>query len=216
MIFIERIIYQALTNGLEEFKAKPTLFFQFLVDGGISEEEATRQQAYFEEHPPEIYHGYARADAQFPCYVITLGSESIETDYLDEDANPLDYDGEQYFDENGSPVDYHVRRWNHTFQVWTYADHPDVCIFYYYLSRFIIQQARTYFQQNDLDEMILSGAELTPDPRYQPSPMFIRQLTITIKSDDVYQEKLNPGVGRGRTITGIEADDSSDAGVTPY
>lgn len=211
MIFIERILFSALSDGLDVLKAKPKLFEAFLVAGGLSAAEALEQRAYFVEKPPTVLHGYARAGGVFPCWAITLGAESTDQDYLGEDASLLDSDGEMSFDEDGNPEDHHIRRWSHSYEIWTYADHPDACLYYYYLSKQLLQEARSSLQSSDLDEITFLGNELAPDPKYLPSDLFVRRLMISLKSEDCYVERLRPGTGLGTQVDGIHVREDDEA-----
>lgn len=240
MIFIERILYRELKAGIDRLIAKPSLYERFLVEGlsfdGMSvadreavADEASRARQRFEADPPVVIHGYARVDGVFPCYAIVLGGESTDLDFLDEDAmdsyldDVTDDDSrEVYRDADGNRIDYHARRWGHNFDVYTYVDHPDLCLYYYYLSKQILAEARSGFLDADLDEITYTGAELAPDTRYLPSGMFVRRLGIKLASDQVYQELTRPGVGLGTQVAGIHvAEGDSDAtgataSVTPY
>jgi hypothetical protein len=219
MIFIERIIFSALQDGLDRLIAKPVLFKTFLMEGGLSEDEATRGQEYFEANPPRIIHGFARADGYFPCWAIVLGGESTDADYLGEDAfdtyldEPDDEDTRQvYVDSEGNRVDPHSRRWGHNFEVYTYAENPDITLYDYYLAKQILAEQRSLFQEADLDEITYTGADLAPDPRYMPSGLFVRRLSMKMSSDQVYVERRRPGVGLGTTLAGAHvAEDASDA-----
>lgn len=240
MIFIERIIYRELRAGLDRLIAKPDIYEGFLLDGLDAEDlsgaeaedardEAARARQVFEANPPEVIHGYARVDGVFPCYAIVLGSESTDADFLGEEAMDsylADYEDDDsrrvYLDGDGDRVDYHVRRWGHNFDVYTYADHPDLCLYYYYLCKQILAEARSDFLTADLDEIVYTGAELAPDTRYLPSGMFVRRLGVKLASDQVYRELVRPGIGAAARVSGIHvAEDDSDATgvaalVTPY
>lgn len=220
MIFIERIIYKILKNAVDYYITKPELFEQFLIDGGLDVDEAANQKDFFISHQPNVIHGYARQGDNFPIWAITLGGESNDQDYLGEDASCIDEDEETYLDENGNPIDMHIRRWSHSFQVWTITDHPDVTLYYYYFCKKILQESKSLFQDEGIDEITFSGAELVPDPKYLPDSIFVRQLIINLKSDDIYHETVRPGVDRGKTIAGIHVpeepiDESVEIGDPP-
>lgn len=219
MIFIERIIFNVLTAGLARMIAKPELFEEFLLEGGCGADEAARAREYFEATPPTIIHSYARTDGVFPCWAIVLGTESTEVDYLGEDAMDSYLDDDMarqfYLDSEGNREDPHSRRWGHNFEIYTYADHPDLTLYFYYLAKQILAEGRSLFQEQDLDEITYTGADLAPDPRYLPSGMFVRKLGMRMASDQIYTERLRPGVGRATRIAGIHvSEEDDDAGVT--
>jgi hypothetical protein len=231
LTFIERIIFRVLSEGLQWYVEDPARFEDFIYQGLITEDsdaaelaaaadEASRARAQFEERAPEIIHGYARVDGVFPCWAIVLGGESTDTDYLGEDAfdtyldNPEDDELERQWrlDADGNRADPHSRRWGHNFEVYTYVDHPDTCLYYYYLAKQVLAEGRSNFQARDLDEITYTGADLAPDPRYLPSGMFVRKLAMKMSSDQVYFERNRPGVGAGKTIGGAHvAEDDDDA-----
>lgn len=216
MIFIERMIKSILAEGLQEFIDNPVKFKEFLIDGGLTETEAAEQQAFFEETPPNIILGHARTGDGFPLWVIMLGSETTDQDYLDEAGSFIDENGSEYIDDHGNPIDYHIRRWAHSYPIITMTTHPDVTLYYYYLSKYIMQEKRTRLQDLALDEITFSGNELTPDEKYLPSDLFVRQLVISLKSDDSYRETYRPGVGLGKRIEGIhspEEDTDEDVDI---
>ncbi len=230
MIFIERLIFRTLKAGLDEMIAYPEKFEAFILEGLTPEEptaaeltqaedEAARARTEFEAQPPNIIHGYARRDGVFPCWAIVLGGESTDTDFIGEDAmdsyleDPEDDDTRQvYRDADGNREDPHIRRWGHNFEVYCYADHPDSTLYYYYLAKQLLAESRSAFQVEDLDEITYTGADLAPDPRYLPSGMFVRRLGMKMASDQVYVERLKPGVDRAAQLAGIHvAEDQDDA-----
>ncbi|MBT8428503.1 MAG: hypothetical protein KJN79_01185 [Gammaproteobacteria bacterium] len=234
MIFIERVIYRELKAGVDRMVADPALFEKFILSGLIyegmdlsalqeAEDEASRARQAFVADPPTVLHGYARVDGVFPCYAITLGGESTDQDYIGEDAmdsylaDPIDDDSrELYRDSDGNRLDPHIRRWGHNFDVFTYVDHPDSCLYYYYLAKQILAEARSAFIFADLDDINYNGADLAPDTRYLPSGMFVRRLGIKLMSDQEYFETTRPGVGQATSIAGahVAEDDNDATGVT--
>lgn len=223
MIFIERILYTVISDGLSELIADPELYEKFILGGlsysGMSQQdstrakdEASRARAAFEANPPTVVHGFARVDGVFPCFAIVLGGESTEQDYLGEDAMDSYLDEDErlvYLDEDGNRSDPHVRRWGHNFDIYTYADHPDLCLYYYYLAKQILVEAGHEFRAADLDEITLNGADMAPDMRYLPSGMFVRRLGMKLSSD---QEYFGASREWASSIRGIHvAENSSDA-----
>jgi hypothetical protein len=226
MSWVERIVYEHLVEALQEYIDDPTLYRQFLLDGGLSEAEAVSAMLYFEgdpsaappwdqPRPPKPVMGYARSDGVFPCWAVVLGTEGNDSDYVGEDAAGLDEEGELTTDTLGNPVDVHIRPWAHRIDIITYADHPDIALYYYQLSKQILVSGRSAFQILDLDEITYSGRELMPDPRLLPSTMWMRSLSMSVKSDQEYNEKLRPGVGIGKKIAAYVSDgESLAAGLT--
>ncbi len=230
MIFIERIIFRVLTAGLAEMIADPAKFEKFILDGLTDEgsttdeltaaqDEAARAREYFEANPPTVLHGYARVDGVFPCWCITLGGESTDQDWLgqdDYDSYLLDPEDDESrvlcTDDDGNRVDPKTRRWGHNFEVWTYVDHPDLCLYFYYLAKQLLAEGFSSFQAVDLDEITYTGADMAPDTRYLPSGMFVRKLAMKTSSDQHYIERLRPGVGAASSIAGGHiAEDENDA-----
>ena len=222
--FVDRIVYQRMVDGLQPFLDDSRLFERFLILGGLSAEEAAKGKEYIETKPPHPIYGYARQGSEFPALAMTLGTEGVEQDYLNEDAAMLDEDGDPYFDDDGNPIDYKIRRWSHRFDIFVYADHPDVTLYYYQLLKHILVSSKSYFQEQDLDEITYNGAEMAPDPRYVPSDMYVRRFSINLRADQSYIEELLPGVGPGKNIDvfiddgepNIPANEGLKTNVTPY
>lgn len=205
-MFIERIIYNRLVNGLQPYLDNPKLFRKFLVDGGISAEEAEEGRRYFagdqtsdpvlDARPPHPIMGFAQPGGPFPAWAVTLGNENTAQDYLGEDGSGRDEYGEIYEDpETGELIDAKVRRWDHRYDVFTYVDHPDAALYYYELCKKILVSGRSVFQQADLDEITYQGAELAPDQKYLPPGIFVRRFSVQLKSDFEYSDELPAQVG---------------------
>lgn len=206
-MFVERILFNVVEERLQWYINDPKRYKQFLLDGGLTETEAENAREAFESRPPTTIHGYARQGGYFPCFALVLGNESTAQDYLGETVMGFDEDGEYYVDVNtGDRVDIHSRRWENRYDWYVYADHPDSCLYYYYLLRHIMLSSLTRLQDSDLDEITYSGAELAPDPRYLPSDMFTRRFTVTLRSDEPYVEDFKPSIGQGASIEGIAID----------
>jgi len=189
--FVERLIFTRLESQIQLLKDEPVLYERFLTGCGLDEEEVKYARERWEERPVTVVHGYARGETAFPVVALILGTESTVQDYLGEDAEMLDEEGEYYRDDNGNIVDPHIRRWEQRYDAWVYANHPDECLYLYQLIKHILVSGRREFQSEGLDEITYNGAELAPDPRYLPSDTFVRRFSITLRADEQYDEQFD-------------------------
>lgn len=205
-MFIERLIFDILKENIDALKLKPQVFEDFIFRGVQNRDEAQRAREYFEKHPPTVIQGYPRTDSYFPCYAITLGTESVAQDYIGEDAFNTDILGDAFIDDDGYAKDCHIRRWAHNFDVFTYVDHPDVCLYYYNLAKKILISNKNRFISQDLDNISYNGADMAPDPRYSPEFLFVRRLSLSLQSDWDYTDDENP-LFEGYSVEGISVSD---------
>jgi hypothetical protein len=223
MSMAERIIFKVVKDGLQRFIDKPIRFERFLrQEIELEPEEAAKGRLYFaggvdaagntvEARPPTPIHGYARQGGPFPCWALTLAAERRSQDYLDQDGAALDEDGEPFFDEEtGKVVDAKYRRVEYTYNFLVITDNADVTLWYYHLLKFIVLSAYDVLKEHHLDDPDLSGADLAPDPRYLPSDVFARSLTLSIQTDETWTTEI--AGGGGNKVSGIHIDD--DEGFT--
>jgi hypothetical protein len=203
-LFLERVLYRIVDVALQQITARPLLYERWLLKNGLSTDEAKNARQAFETAPLRLMHGYAHDGAYFPCASLILGSETVAQDFLNEDAPPLDEDGEPYIDEDGNVVDPHARRWEYHWEWYIYVGHHDLCLYYYYLIRHLCVAARAVFQAAGIDEIVYGGAELAPDPRYLPADMWVRRFSVTARAMEEYTEAF--GEGQFKTIEGMIVD----------
>lgn len=238
MSMAERVLFEVIQDGLAYYTADSGQRFErFLLDYmRLSAAEAGRGRTYFagglldgetvDGSPPNLVHGYARTGGPFPCWALTLGGERESASFLGDDAPMIDEDDGYIIDPmTGEIVDPKVRRVEYTFNILVLTKHPDVTVWYYHLLKHIILSNHHELINRDLSDPSLSGADLAPDPRYLPSDVFVRQLTVQLESDEVWTEALR---GFGRTLKGVHLDDtgtdetaggsanSVDAKITTY
>ena len=231
---VERILYEIINDGLAWYKARPERFERFLVEQhGLAAAEAKKARLYFEggtaddgteidAQPPTLIHGYARTGGPFPCWAMTLGSERVATDYLGKDGAFLDSDGENYFDpETGAVVDPKVRRMEYRFDILCLTDHPDVTVWYYHLLKQIVMSQQDVLESQDVEDLIFTGMDMAPDPRYLPDNMYGRIFQVTVQGDECWVQEID----RGTSVGGIAVDSGDEtsggegavpAGVTTY
>jgi hypothetical protein len=223
MSMAERIIFKVVNDGLQRFKDKPIRFERFLLNEiELEAEEAAKGRLYFaggvdtagndvEARPPTLIHGYARQGGPFPCWALTLAAERRAQDYLNQDAAALDEDDELEVDpETGEVVDAKVRRVEYTYNFLVITDNADVTLWYYHLLKFIILSQYDVLKAHHLDDPDLSGADMAPDPRYLPSDVFARSLTLSVQTDETWTTEI--AGGGGNRVGGIHVDD--DEGFT--
>ena len=219
----ERTIFTIIQDGLAEFTEESDRgrkFEQFLIQRmRLGEEEAAKARLYFaggtnsagetiEARPPTLVHGFAHTGGPFPCWALTLGGERTVNDYIGEDGLLLDSEGEKWIDPNtGRVVDPKLCRVEYTFVILNIADHPDIVVYYYQLLKYILRKNHQTLIEADLDGLSLTGADMMPDPRYLPSDVFARQLTVTVQSDELWFEEFD---GEGTSVAVIHVDDSGE------
>jgi hypothetical protein len=236
---VERILYDVVGAGLDWYRADAARFERFLLnDLRLDADEAARARGYFEgdatadpvvdPRPPTLIHGFARTGGPFPCIALVLGRERIAQDYLGRDAPMLDSDEEKFQDpETGAWIDPKARRMAYTFQFHVYAGHPDVTVYYYQLLKKVIMSQLDVLEDNDVEDLEFEGNDLAPDPRYLPSDVFGRMLSVTVNGDELWAEEIEGGYGTQvdglHVADGLAEDDdagiedgSPSKSVTPY
>jgi len=176
----ERTVIEALQTGIAAILADTSILDTIL--STVDADELVKVKAFFADHPPAITLGYPRHGASLPLYAVTLGSDNVQADYIGigEEA-ALDAD-------NAVTGNLFGRRLTASFVVYIYADHPDVCAWYYRVARRILGVATRWFIDRGLTEPTLSGAELAPDPRYIPENVFVRRLTLTVEYEEGWDD----------------------------
>lgn len=235
---IERLIFRIVRDGLEHYTADTGQRFErfCLTELELEPTEVAKARVYFaggtdpdgnavEARPPTWQHGYPRQGGPFPLWALTLGGERDATTYLGDDAFPLDEDGNRYVNrETGEIVDPKILRVEYSYVIMCMADHPDINVIYYHLLKHIIRRERGAFIDAGMEPPTLNGADLAPDPRYLPSDIFVRQLTVQVEADECWTETDTDG--RAFRTRGLHVDDTTNeetagagsqrALVTPY
>ena len=224
MSMIERQIFTIIAGGLAWFKGGDGRRFERYLLGELelTPDEAAQAQLYFaggvdadgntvEARPPTLIHGYARTGGPFPCWALILGNERETGTYLNDDALPVDEDGNRFYDpETGEIVDAKTRYVAYTFQIMVTTDHPDVTIYYYHLLKRILLSYHDEFIGNHLGAPTISGADLMPNPQYLPNDVYSRILTLEIEGEECWTEAFEGGVGL--SVAGIALEDGSGGG----
>ena len=194
-----RILYNALQLGITAITADTDLLDDILA---LEDEELGKAKTYWTTHPPSVVDGYARFDKPFPILAIVLSGDSNLQDYLGVGEEAL-------LDEDDIVVgELFKRRMLGTFTIFVYADHPDVCLWYYQIARRILNVAVPYMIARKFEDPKLDGADLAPDPRYMPDNIFVRRITIAGE----YEEEWDTSDSLWTAINGAATQRLGDAG----
>lgn len=174
----ERILRTLIELGVTTIKNDTALLDSILTT--LTASELAKAKTVFASNPPEVRMGYAREGFPMPCYAITLTDEQITQDYLSV--------SEQALIGGGLGENRYIRRCKGSFTVFVYSDHADVCGWLYRILRRIVNVGIPYLIAAALDDPILSGADLVPDPRYTPHNTYVRRLTITVEYEDFWDD----------------------------
>lgn len=205
---IQRLLYDTLKAGIETIHADMKILEQLFGDMfELSDEEIEGIKTAFTTKPPNVIHGYARTDSDFPLYSIVLGNEGEAETYLGDVAGMVDDPSSEDF---GTDVLSSI--WESTFQILCYTEHPDLTVYYYEIAKSILLAADLYSW--GVVDWSLSGMDLAPDPRYIPEHLFARQLTFRGQYEF---QRFDRGsrLGKAFKVAGIHVDKSgspSDVG----
>lgn len=207
---IQRILYSALTSGLEYFQQNPDAYDNLFGDNfGLSAVEIAAIKQFFTEKPPKVFHGYARTDQTPPFIAIVLADEREVDSVLGDEAGIISDEEDPDF---GS--DQYTALWSHTYHLLCIAEHPEAAQYVYEVAKTIILGAKPTFIPDGIYDSQVSGLELIPDPRYMPEHWFVRQLTFTCKRE-LLTVKKGTAAGRAWKVGGIHIDSAgspSDVG----
>lgn len=156
----------------------------------LDDAEKTKARAYYGEHPPSIIQGYPRVDAPFPLFALVLTGDQESHRYL----GTGEHDAPSGFGSDdpeviGTKDHAEFNQWTEaTFGIFVYAEHPDLCAWYYRILRRIMNVGIRFLVKEGLDNPTISGAELAPDPRYTPDNLFVRRLTLKVEYDEEWRD----------------------------
>ena len=175
----EQRIRLVLRQGVSAISADLSLLDDILAD--LSAADLTSIKTYWASHEPTVLSGYARAEGPFPCMAITLVSEEIAQDYVGVGQ-------EAHFLGSAKTGTKYKRRVSGTYGVMVYGEHPDIVACYYRIARRILNVGVWRLLEGGLNEPIISGADLMPDPRYAPDNLFVSRLNVTVEYEETWTD----------------------------
>lgn len=218
-MMLERQIYQILDAGRAHINADPSFIIQYFCDQGLTRREAEGIRDYwlgrnfhrrsldnenFEDvGGVNIVHQYPRTNnqPQFPCWAIVLEAEREGEDkhrFLGDEVDDIVLDAPEGLTSFSGSIEKKM------YAVYTYADNPDVCIYYHELLTFFMKRARDVLKDTagaGVLDTAFSGNDMGPDPRYGPEFMFIRRFGIELSVLETVQK--SPQEERGSRVGGV-------------
>lgn len=174
---IHKKIYTTIEDGIDTITRNPDIInIIFERQYGLTKGEVSKIREYWAASPPTVKHGFASAEPKFPMYSIVLGDEHETEHFLANDAGFVE-DGEYKGADTESVI------WDLTYQLMTWAEHPDVTAWYYEILKEIIVAAVPTYNEEGIFTVTLRGNDLQPDPRYIPEHLFVRQLTFNCQRE---------------------------------
>lgn len=210
---IQRFLHTALTNGFTAVAADPEIIDDVFGENALCLDapEIVVIKKFIADNPPNIIHGYPKADSKYPLLAITLGREAESQHFMADDAGMIDTIGD---DDFGADILSAI--WRHNYPIHILDQHPDGVSYVYELAKSILLTAIPFFDEKGIQSVNISGMDMAPDPRYVPAHLFVRQLAFDCEREllrVVRSSKLN----KAFKIAGIQVDkvlETGEVGVT--
>lgn len=207
-MMLERYVHRAITEGIAYLQANPDELLDFFQKEALLEnDEAVQIKDWFLANTPDVIHGYARKDAKFPLYAITLTSERQAQGFIgDEGAFHDDPEDPEFGADDWTAI------WEYTLNIIVYAQHPDVTLYLFHLLKHFLIAAEPLFKNDgDYFDIGYSGTDMVPDPSTTPAGLFMRRLQFVAKRQYT-QSVIGSKLGRAWKVQGIHVDRSGAEG----
>lgn len=220
----ERVINNLIQTSIDALSASAPLLERALTMRGAAAAEVDKLAAYWlDKGKPGVFHNYAMAAATLPSYAIVLAGENDADEYLDNSANATSIDDiaaliEEIQTEVGRTVDLLVRQVQLTYQVFTFAENPDVALAYDNVLRGILLGGAKTFAREGFERPRFSAMDLMPNQPYLPDKVYARMRQISGYAHVWTAVDFDLGAfatARGIKIEGIYVDNAV-TGVDPH
>lgn len=201
-MMLERLIYRAIKDGIALFQNDPELLVEFFCTEALLEKkEAEEIRDFFLANIPDVIHGYARRDAKFPLYAITLTSMGQDQGFIGDEGS--------FHDDREDP-DYGADDWasifSYQYNVIVYSQHPDITLYYFNLLQLFLITAEPLFKgKGDAFDINFSGSDMVPDATTMPAGLFLRRFQVQMKRQYT-QIVAGSKLGRAWRLQGMHID----------
>lgn len=208
----ERIIMNMLQTGVDAITADTTVLDSILA--ALPDDVRQKAKDEWSDHHPIVRMGYARADWDLPAFALTLTGDDTTQDYLGVGE-------EAYLGDDDEKLGEVMRKRNTgRFTIYVYTTHTDTCEWWYRVLRRICNVGVRYLIANGLEEPVIGGADLAPDPRYTPEHLYVRRVTLSVEYTEEWTDQdalwlaLN-GEPEGFGTSVSVAHTANEGGVVP-
>lgn len=230
MSMLQRKIFDVLDRGRDFINDNDKFLVDFFCGQGLTTEEAEdvrtywnskdfkRRRTYDPVKGVDIIHQFPAGDqVGYPCWAIVLIGESEESPrFLGDEADDEVVDG--VLQSTTASV------WRSTYDIFTIADNPDVCIYYHELARFFMMRSRDYMKTEAGGSVLsssFSARDIMRDPRYNPDRHFVRALQVELVRTERQFASIQEG--RGKYVGGVYVNNTDGLDIigvnpkaTPY
>lgn len=209
----ERIIYKTLVDTIDalvtaDAQGKYPKLHRILAAPGREAEEVDKLLTFLTgDGKPHVRHGYGMGGTPMPVIAIVLGNESVDQTYLGNLVGDAGDEAEAFVaeveKEVGHPVEAAVKRYSFTFNVFIYAENPDVALALYNLVRDTFLSQERALAAAGMETPMFSGMDLAPDPRYVPENIYVRMFSIQAYGHVLYSYDVDLGQFASGKVTKI-------------
>lgn len=219
----EILLVELLRDGVAAIEADPGVLDE--VFSGLeaySPGELAKIKAFFARRSPEVTLAYPRASTQFPCFAVVLAGERTLQDYMGQGFIPHCEEEGGLSRQEGFEYRREVQV---SYNVYVYAEHPDVTTWMYRIARAIINVGTTRLIVNENDDPQLEGADLMPDKNFGVENLFVRRLTVKLDITERWTDTTSLWRALNGEPTAFVSPDTGSievshadggGGVTPY
>jgi hypothetical protein len=205
---IQRYIYDIISQGVASLVSDTRVLDEIFDENFcLDDTEVAAIKTYVANHPLTVVNGYSRTSTKPPICAITLMSEN---------------EGEQVLGNAGFPVedgiyagaDVEATFWDSQFGITIFSENPDITAYYYEIVKQVLFDGYAVLQRLGCFAFKMSGADLAPDPQYDPEHFFARQITFNV-SRERRRTRYDSLIGKGFKVAGLHVDSSgspSDVG----
>lgn len=162
----DRLLLQALTAGVEELVADPTLFGRLAA--GWPAAELSRLQARFLARRPAVRPAFARKDDPFPTWNVALSEERPERELVGAYLGVDEAMGAHGASELGGLEEQLVA-------VYLCCEHPEEARLHHQLAKGIVRDSLRWLLEQGVVSVGYEGArDLRPDEQYLPETVWAR------------------------------------------
>lgn len=168
---VERFLLRLLRVTIDYLKDNPAetkRLFRHLFDATVNDEEIDQLIIEFNKNTPKVQQGYAREAAEFPLYAIVMLNEEEQDTPI---GQYMGIDEDEHEEFIGSTF-------KSTFGIFCYSNNADYTGYLWHLAKAIVLGGIKLLLSNGVNEVSMSGGDLTPEDARMPPNLYVRVLNV--------------------------------------